>query len=94
MENKKILAITTYENFKENAEDFKDLFLHKDVLLKLLSQEDFDVMFRAEEEYISKDVEVDLPDDVILTLALEAHKRDITLNDLVNEVLREKLNGG
>lgn len=33
------------------------------------------------------DVPLDLDNDVMLTLALEAHRRDITLNQLVTEVL-------
>ena len=33
------------------------------------------------------EVEVELDDQVILRLALEAHRRDITLNQLCNEIL-------
>ena len=36
-------------------------------------------------------VEVDLPDDVLLTLALQAHERDITLNQHINNILRTML---
>ena len=35
------------------------------------------------------DVELDLDEDVILQLALEAHKRDITLNKMVEIILQE-----
>ena len=35
------------------------------------------------------DVELDLEEDVILHLALEAHKRDITLNKMVEILLQE-----
>lgn len=34
-------------------------------------------------------IQVDLDDEVILFLALEAHKRDITLNKLINEILKD-----
>lgn len=37
------------------------------------------------------DVELDLPHNVIVFLALEAHKRNITLNEMINIVLREML---
>ena len=37
------------------------------------------------------DVEVDLDDDVILALSLEAHKRNIKLNDLMVEILRDAM---
>jgi len=44
------------------------------------------------------EVELDLEEDVILHLALEAHKRDITLNKMVEILLQEvidkyKVNG-
>jgi len=32
-------------------------------------------------------IEIDLPNDVLLTLALLAHERDITLNQLFIEIL-------
>ena len=34
-------------------------------------------------------VEVDLSNDVLLSLTMMAHKQDITLNELCNNVLRE-----
>jgi hypothetical protein len=34
-------------------------------------------------------VEIDLPDDIIVQLALEANEQDITLNELINNILRE-----
>lgn len=36
-------------------------------------------------------VEVDLPEDVLFTLMLQAHEQDITLNQHVNNILREQL---
>ena len=35
------------------------------------------------------DVKIDLPDDELLQLCLLAHEQDITLNELVNNILRE-----
>jgi hypothetical protein len=34
-------------------------------------------------------MEVDLDDDIILKLSIEAHKRDITLNKMVEIILQE-----
>ena len=39
----------------------------------------------------TESVEVNLPDDVLFDLMLMAHRRDITLNQLCNEILREQL---
>ena len=35
--------------------------------------------------------ELDLEEDVIFQLAMEAHKRDITLNNMIEIILRELL---
>lgn len=36
-----------------------------------------------------EEVELDLDDETILKLALEAHKRDITLNSMIEIILQE-----
>lgn len=57
--------------------------------------EDFDAKARAlwvgEQPDPRVSVPIDLPDDVLLHLALEAHKQDITLNELVSRVLRAEI---
>lgn len=37
------------------------------------------------------DVPINLPDDVLLELALMAHKRDITLNQLCREIVQTEM---
>ena len=37
------------------------------------------------------DVEIEIEDDLLLKLMLEAHKQDITLNQLVENILRKEL---
>jgi hypothetical protein len=37
------------------------------------------------------DIDIDLPDKVILELALMAHNRGMTLNDLCIEIIKDKL---
>jgi macrodomain Ter protein organizer (MatP/YcbG family) len=37
------------------------------------------------------DVEIDLEDDVILSLAKKAHELDITLNEYINQILTEAM---
>lgn len=36
-------------------------------------------------------IDIDIPDDLFMKLALEAHKRQMTLNDLCVEILEERL---
>lgn len=39
------------------------------------------------------EVEIDLEEKDILFLALEAHKKDMKLNDLIIEIIKDKING-
>lgn len=43
------------------------------------------------EENDRVEVELNLSDDVLYGLMLMAHKQDITLNQLVNDIIREEL---
>jgi len=45
-------------------------------------------MFNGEKFDTRIQVPIDLDNDTMLKLAMEAHKRDITLNKMVEEVLR------
>ena len=40
-----------------------------------------------------EEIEIDLPQEVLFTLMMEAHKRDITLNQLINDIIKENLDG-
>ena len=48
-------------------------------------------MFNGEEFDTRVQMEVDLDDDLILHLAKEAHKRDITLNKMIEVILQEMI---
>ena len=37
------------------------------------------------------DVQIDIPDDVLFQLMLAAHEQDITLNQMVEQILRQEL---
>ena len=45
----------------------------------------------GEPKEATTEVEIELPESDLLTLALFAHEKDITLNQLVNNVLRDTL---
>lgn len=36
-----------------------------------------------------EEVEITIDDDILLFCALEAHKRDITLNEYINQILKK-----
>jgi predicted HicB family RNase H-like nuclease len=46
-------------------------------------------MFNGEEFDNRVQVPLDLDDDLMMQLFMEAHKRDITLNQLVEEILKK-----
>ena len=40
---------------------------------------------------MEEQITIDLPDDVLFQLMLFAHEQDITLNQLINTILREQI---
>ena len=43
------------------------------------------------EQDTKESVELDIPDDVLFSLMLAAHERDITLNQMVEVILRDQI---
>lgn len=48
-------------------------------------------MSHSDPEVTYVDVPINLPDDVLLKLALMAHEQDITLNEFCRKIVREEL---
>jgi hypothetical protein len=71
---------------KDNAwgdVDYVDLDVDDDFIQKALA-------IKAGEDYdTSVMMQLDLPDDLLLSAAMEAHKQNITLNDYINKALAE-----
>jgi len=71
---------------KDNAwddVDYVDLDVDDDFMQKALA-------IAAGEDYdTSVMMQLDLPDDLLLSAAMEAHKQNITLNDYINKALAE-----
>lgn len=66
--------------------EFIDLHFEEDILEKIIA-------IVNDEPYDDRvGLDLNLSNDVILVLALEAHKRDITLNDYICEILEDDLN--
>lgn len=45
-----------------------------------------------QEKIDTAEIQIDIPDEDFVVLAKIAHERDITFNQLVNDILREKMN--
>jgi len=71
----------------EVVDELKDVISKEPVLIKIVSDSSFNLAFGKTE-----DVTVDLPDNQLLALAMEAHNKDITLNEHINNVLLEQIN--
>jgi ribosomal protein S18 len=79
-EHKSVLANQAWDDV-----DYVDLDVLDDFIQKALA-------IKAGEDY-STDVSIplDLPDDLLLEAALNAHRQNITLNEYINNALREML---
>ncbi len=86
MDSIKVLMLTSKSNLQFIVDELKDVLAEEKIVLKVMEDADFDAMFSKKEN-----VEVDLPDNVFMELAKMAHEQDITLNQLVCNVLREQL---
>ena len=74
------------DNMAWDDVEFIDLEVDEDFIQKALS-------IKAGEDYSTDiSVPIDLPDGLLLEAALNAHRQDITLNEYINNALREMIN--
>ncbi|MFW6002509.1 MAG: hypothetical protein ACOCQD_04140 [archaeon] len=83
----KAVMVTTKEGARELLDELGDQLEKEEVFIKIISKNDFDSIFNRKET-----VEVEFTDEQFNILALEAHERDITFNQLINDILREAIN--
>jgi len=76
---------SAWEDDAGNPVEYTDLEVDDDFIQKALA-------IVADEDYdTSVSVPLDLPNDLLLQAALNAHKQDITLNEYINNALREMI---
>jgi hypothetical protein len=76
---------SAWEDDDGNPVEYTDLEVDEDFIQKaraIVADEDYDT---------SVSIPLDLPDDLLLQAALNAHKQDITLNEYINNALREMI---
>lgn len=66
--------------------EYTDLEVDDDFIQKAMA------IVAGEDYSTAISVPIDLPDDLLLTAALNAHKQDITLNEYINNALRDMIN--
>lgn len=82
----KAVMVTTKEGAKTLLDELGDQLVKEEVFIKIVSDDAFNLMFNKTEN-----VEIELSDEMFNALAIEAHNRDITFNQLCNEIIREEL---
>jgi len=82
----KAVMVIKESSATEVIDELKDVISKEPVLIKIVSDTAFNLQFGK-----TTDIPVDLPEDQLLALSMEAHNKDITLNQHINEVLLEQL---
>ena len=82
----KAVMITTKDGAKFLIDELGDEIEKEDIVLKIVSDEEF-------ASIVSKkvDIDIDISDEQFMELAKMAHEKDITLNQMVNNILRDKI---
>lgn len=88
--NDPVVLVTTFDRFEEVKADLKDTLEEHNILVRFVTTEMFDTLFSQSPKDEGTEVQIELSDDAFLCLAQEAHKQDITFNQLVNNILREE----
>lgn len=82
----KAVMIIKESSASEVIDELKDVISKEPVLIKIIPDTSFNLQFGK-----TTDVPVDLPEEQLLGLAMQAHNKDITLNEHINNVLREMM---
>jgi hypothetical protein len=86
--NKPLVLVVTESN-KEILEDFSDILKDSryNILVRYMEDDEFNLMFNIDCENIN----VDMSDEVFMTIAKMAHENDITINQQIMEILKEQI---
>jgi len=84
--NKPAVLIISESN-TEIIKEVSDLLTDNNVLVKLMHDDDFDVMFNIN----CGEVDIDMSDETFLKVAKRAHEKDITFNQMVVNILRKQI---
>ena len=89
--NDPVVLVTTFDRFEEMMAELKGVLEGHNILIRLVTDDIFNTLFSQAPKDEGTEVQVELSDDAFLRLAQEAHKQDITFNQLVNNILREEI---
>jgi hypothetical protein len=86
--NKPVVMVVSESNM-EILEDFSDILKDSryNILVRYMDDGEFNLMFNIDCENIN----VDMSDEVFMTIAKMAHENDITINQQIMEILKEQI---
>jgi len=87
MNNHSVIMIVPESNIGLLETELKEVLTNNDILVKVISDDSFRVMFNIECETI----QVDIEDDAFLTIAKMAHDENVTFNEMVTKILRKQI---
>ncbi len=83
----KPLVLVIPESNLDTLKEVTELLTKYNILTKVLTNEDFDIMFNIDCDTVN----VDMSDETFLTIAKQAHEKDLTFNQMITNLLREQL---
>lgn len=81
----KAILTTSKSNIQFILDELGDILEKEDIVIKIISDNEFKDLFSTK-----TDIQVDLSDEDFMELAKIAHEKNITFNQLVNNILREE----
>ena len=83
----KPVVLIVPESNTDIIKEVSDLLADNNVLVKLMHDDDFDVMFNIN----CGTVDIDISDETFLTIAKQAHEKDLTFNQMFVNILKKQI---
>lgn len=87
MKNAKAIMIVKESEFANMAKELADVLASEQIFIKVEKDEVFNTMF----DIGTTEINIDISDEDLLFLTREAHKKNITLNQMIVEVITEQM---
>lgn len=88
---KPVVLVTTMDDVKSIIDELGAALEENQILIKIVSKEDFLHFLPKVKADEKVTVPVDLTDEQFLALAKIAHEKDITFNELAEDIIRQEM---
>jgi len=86
-----VVLITSRSNIQTILEELEEVLVENNILIRIVEDEDFPKFLPKLDTRKKQDVPVDLTDEQFLALAKIAHEKDITINELAEDIIRQEV---